>query len=143
MELAYGGRSAIRPPVTTPITLVVPSGTGYSLASGVTGKLATALGVAVSESATPVAGTKNIVFQVPADMDATCGPGAAACMGGSNLYLSSWGVLESPIGMLHELAHLVLYDCTPSRSGCGLMGSGDELTPEEKAVAAWVQNRDR
>ncbi len=139
MELAYGGRTAIRPPVTGPITVVVPAGTGYALASGVTSKLATALKVAVSASSVSVPGTRSILIQVPANMDAVCGPGAAACFAGSTLYLARWGLLEDPSGMLHELLHLVLYDCTIGRAGCNIMGSGDEISAEEQGIVDWVQ----
>lgn len=144
MELAYGGRTAIRPPVIGPVTFVVPpEAAPHSIPASFLNELASFYGVPTVTSTQP-GGGDNVFVSVQSDseMDRLCGTGAGACLAGNQYYLRDWFRLGSPT-ILHEGGHRLLYHCTTGRPGCQMMATSltvATFSSEEKAVARFVQN---
>ena len=155
LELAFGqggpnpgGPYGASPPITKPVTVVIPSEVvpyrqGLDAAAL---RVQGLLGVPVSVSTGAGTG-HNVQVKVVADIGSVCitsdGSTAGACLGARDtLYIQNPGMAQSGPGMSHELGHLLLYHCTHGSSGCGIMSpipTGTDFTPAEKAVAAWLQ----
>lgn len=103
-------------------------------------KVAALLGVPVTVSTAEAAGALNVPVVVTGNVIGLSRSMSYGPVGSATLSVINVGNTENPIGMMHELGHLIMFHC--SGTGCGMMGQpmvGGDFSPQEKSIAAWLQ----